>query len=287
VSNSLTLLDDLVLPAELASLCIGYESAQVLGGCSGSRVYRLLAAGRETLFLKCRDHAADILNASNQLGTPRELHEEYARLAWLGRADGGSLRVRLGAPELRFFGTEGERDFLLITVVPGVDASDAVYEADPDSLVQGLAEGLRRLHTLSVPECPFDRSLDEVLAAARLRLDAGLVDATDFDEERQGRTGEELWEELLATRPATEDRVFTHGDYCLPNVLLTPERRFSGLIDWSRCGIADRYQDLALARRSLAHNWGAEWEAQLWEAYGLAEPDPARLQFYQLLDEFF
>jgi aminoglycoside phosphotransferase len=275
------------LPSALSCLLEGYQPERVLGGCSGSRVYRLQSAGRETLFLKCRDHAADVPNASNYPGTPRELHEEYARLEWLGRAGGGSLRERLGAPELRFFGTEGVRDFLLITAVPGIDASDTVYADDPASLVQGLAEGLRRLHTLPASECPFDRSLEEVLAAARQRLDAGLVDTTDFDEERQGRTAEELWEELLATRPATEDRVFTHGDYCLPNVLLTEERRFSGLIDWSRCGLADRYQDLALARRSLAHNWGAEWEAQLWQAYGLAEPDPARLKFYQLLDEFF
>ncbi|HLX56069.1 MAG TPA: phosphotransferase, partial [Ktedonobacteraceae bacterium] len=58
-------------------------------------------------------------------------------------------------------------------------------------------------------------------------------------------------------------------------------------IDWGRAGIADRYQDLALAARSLAYNFGPGWESLLWEAYGLQTVDAAKIAFYRLLDEFF
>lgn len=45
-------------------------------------------------------------------------------------------------------------------------------------------------------------------------------------------------------------------------------------------------QGLALAVRSLAYNFGPGWEPLFWEAYGLAQPDTAKLAYYQVLDEF-
>ncbi len=51
--------------------------------------------------------------------------------------------------------------------------------------------------------------------------------------------------------------------------------------------MADRYQDLALAARSIAYNFGAEWIKPFLDAYGLTEIDPAKIAFYKLLDEFF
>jgi aminoglycoside phosphotransferase len=121
------------------------------------------------------------------------------------------------------------------------------------------------------------------MAEARERTRLGLVDQSDFDEVRRGRAATEVLVELLAKRPATEDIVFTHGDYCLPNVFVSP----LGFIDCGRAGRADRYQDLALAARSVAYNLGPEWVVALWEAHGHDTPDEEKLAFYTLLDEFF
>ena len=127
-----------------------------------------------------------------------------------------------------------------------------------------------------------------MLSQAYRNLVLGAVDTDDFDVERLGRSAESLFEELLTTRPASEDLVFTHGDNCVANVLIDPTTlRLSGFIDWSRASIADHYQDLALAARSTAYNFGEQWVAEFFRAYGIQEPDEAKVSFYKLLDEFF
>lgn len=70
------------------------------------------------------------------------------------------------------------------------------------------------------------------------------------------------------------------------NARVSRLRGVAGFIDLGRAGVADRHQDFACAARSIAYNFGDAFVAPFFSAYG-AEPDPARIAFYQLLDEFF
>jgi aminoglycoside 3'-phosphotransferase-2 len=117
-------------------------------------------------------------------------------------------------------------------------------------------------------------------------MESGLVDEDDFDEARLGRTAQDLFKDLLALRPASEDLVFTHGDYTLPNVIFD-RGMFSGVVDVGRAGVSDRYRDIALGMRSLRDNLGPGLEAPFLEAYGLALPDWTKVEFFTLIDEFF
>jgi aminoglycoside phosphotransferase len=257
------------IPAALQPLVAEATWEQMTIGRSGDRVFRLTWPDRPTHYLKI---ASPLTSA--------ELRREHDRLLW--------LRDRLPAPEVRGWAESEEHCYLLLSAIPGVMTCDEMWASDAPRAVRALAEGLRMLHSADIAACPFDESLDLKLAQARQRMLAGLVDEEDFDEIRLGRRAEDLFAELLRTRPTREDLVLTHGDYCLPNVFLDPgDGRVTGFIDWGRAGIADRYQDLALAVRSLAYNFGPGWEPLLWEAYGIAEPDRAKIEFYQLLDEFF
>jgi hypothetical protein len=56
------------------------------------------------------------------------------------------------------------------------------------------------------------------LRAARARIDAGLVNEDDFDEERAGWSAAEVWDALQALLPLAPDPVVTHGDYSLDNL---------------------------------------------------------------------
>ena len=117
-------------------------------------------------------------------------------------------------------------------------------------------------------------------------MQAGLVDESDFDDERRDWTAVQVMNELLRTRPAHEDIVVTHGDPCLPNLLIDGEY-LSGFIDVGCLGLADRHADLALACWSLKHNIGPEMAEHFLEVYGRGLVDASKLEYYLLLDEMF
>lgn len=261
--------DDLIhhLPVELANKLSGRTWNRINVGCSAAQVFRLDNPNNSSLYLKV-----------NLDRTENQLRAEATRLEW--------LRNKLPVSHVHFFSEDDAGEFLLMSEVPGRDASEWCHQANPVQLVSVLAAGLRLIHSVSVDNCPFDQTLRTQLAAAQIRVARGLVDEEDFDPERLGATAHQLFEVLLQTRPASEDVVFTHGDYCLPNIIVN-QNKVSGFVDWGRAGAADRYQDLALAARSLTDNVGAEWVPLLLREYGIETPDNAKLEFYQLLDEFF
>lgn len=251
-------------PPALRDLIAGQEGHEVLIGWSGVRVFRL-SGGR---YLK--------ISTSPDL----DLRPEKERLAWLAG--------RLPVPELLYFSAEDSRQYLLISEIPGLPAFDAHFKGEAARIAALLAEGLRLIHGVDVRGCPFDRRNDVMIETAHTRLVQGLCDDLRLDPVRRGRDGQELFAQLVETCPPVEDLVFAHGDYCLPNILIDPDRwTLNGFIDWGSAGIADRYLDLALAARSLTFNFGAEWVQPFFDAYGLDEPDLAKVEFYQLLDEFF
>jgi len=86
---------------------------------------------------------------------------------------------------------------------------------------------------------------------------------------------------LERLRPASEDLVVCHGDYCFPNVLIEGDE-VTGFVDLGELGVADRWWDLAVATWSVTWNAGPGWEDVFLEAYGV-ERDQARTAFYRLL----
>ena len=85
------------------------------------------------------------------------------------------------------------------------------------------------------------------------------------------------------------------GDFCLPNVFVQ-NHRISGFIDLGKMGPADRWQDIAIALRSLNHNsvgfynGGKKYfdftNQMLLDELGI-EMDYDKYRYYILLDELF
>lgn len=241
-----------------------HEWTPITIGRSGASVWKI-AMGESGMFLKAEPNA--------ELA---EMPGEVLRLDYL--AD-------MGFPAPRIVDHVEADDFhwLLMTAVRGEDLTHATDK--PEELVQVMADGLKRLHALDPAHCQFDHRLDRRLADAEANLRAGRVDEDDFDTAHEGWTGEQVFDWLVENKPRTGELVVTHGDASLPN-LLALNGRFSGIVDCSRLGVADRWQDLALACSSLEYNGGKALVADFLAAYG-AEFDEERYAYYTALDEMF
>jgi aminoglycoside 3'-phosphotransferase-1 len=256
--------------ASLSAALAGYEVARDTVGESGGAVYRLHGrADAPDLFLKHGKgaHADDI-------------GDEMARLRWLGGY--------LPAPAVLHFTRTPDDAWLLMTAVEGKTAYQ-ILEACPErriDVVSALARFLRRIHEIPLSECPFDSDHAYRLARARARIDADEVDEDDFDAEREGWTAEQVWDAMQALLPIAPDPVVTHGDYSLDNLLIGDREEVLGCIDVGRLGIADRYQDLAIAWNCLGE-FGTSLQAHFLEQYGIVEVDRGKLRFHLMLDELF
>jgi aminoglycoside 3'-phosphotransferase II len=254
------------LPPELRVELRGYEANEETSGCSGAAVFRLCATNRPPLIAKLCAAA----NAGHLLG-------EADRLKW-------TTDVGIRAPQVVHVAEAYGYFWLVMECLPGKDA--AASGNPPGVKIYELAKALKAVHKLDPNLCPFDETLTVKLARAAERLKSNDIDEDDFDNENLGKTAAQLFGELERSRPPGEDIVVVHGDACLPNIMLN-SGRFSGFVDCGRLGRSDRYQDLALACRSISTNLGSEWVEPFIRAYDITSFDDGRARFYRLLDEFF
>lgn len=235
-------------------------------GCSSSRVFRV-EHGEQTVYLK-----------THHLSPHFSFAHEAQVLRWLSG--------RLPVPSVLDYTVGSTHEYLVLSEIAGENCVDAMTHLAPAEIVALLARGLRQIHALNIAACPFDERIAAKLAHAWDNIEHGLVDETDFDTERLGMTAAAVYETLRLTIPSEDDLILAHGDYCLPNVLIRNDI-VSGFIDLDRAGISDRYNDLAIASRSIGHNLGADYERLFFEQYGLDMIDHDKIRYYRMLDELF
>lgn len=258
------------LPKPLTDLLSGYQWSRNFVGESGGAVYRLHGRGDGCdLYVK---------HGTGQVAD--DLVAEMVRLRWL-------LNEGVSVPEVRHFVLAQGEAWLVTAALPGETAYQALISRPEHraAVVDAVADYLRKLHGIPVTASPFRSEHHSRLVVARQRIDTGMVDVDDFDDEREGWTADQVWDELQHLLPLTDESVVTHGDFSLDNILLV-DGVVVGCIDVGRAGLADPYQDLAILWNCLGE-FGGALQARLFTSYGIDLPDERRLRFHLLLDELF
>ena len=224
------------------------------------------------------------------------IEDGYLKIVRQGRAQGSDLLAekerlewlqgRLPVPEVYYYGKNASFEYLYLSEIQGIMACEQHFRDAMPRLIDLLAEALHMVHAVEEQFCPFTRPLQPRLEEIQQRISSGHIDTAKFATDHQGVSPQAWYDQLEHLLPASDDLSFTHGDFCLPNIIIDrKKRRINGLIDWGNGSIADRHEDLASACWSLGYNFDPSWIPSLLEAYGLQSIDQKRLTFYRLLDD--
>ncbi|MBL7767578.1 MAG: aminoglycoside 3'-phosphotransferase [Flavipsychrobacter sp.] len=239
-------------------------------------VKQLKGGSAASLFLvKDEQEQMYVLKGATKTAAAKTLQHNFLVYEWLA----GKVPV----PAVHFFQEDDTTEWLCVEWINGNTLAELPAT---EQWVRIYAKALRTLHEVTPDSDAPEYSLDTRLKEVRIRIENGCVDATDFEEEFRNYTAEQLWDELTRYKPIEADLVFTHGDYC-PDNLIVREGVVAAFIDMGRAGVADRYQDLSLAIRSLKHESLEELIPLFLQHYGLTYMDEKKLRFYTILDEFF
>lgn len=172
--------------------------------------------------------------------------EEFVWMSWAGTVwkltrEAKTVYVKRAA-EL-----EGERNRLvwLAGRWPVPDVLGYFHDAGNDWLLTRAAEGVPMYHaSVEWEPAQVARTLGEILRVLHA------TDASDcpFGVKKRGH-------------------VVTHGDFCLPNVLVHGGK-LSAVVDVGRAGLANPEDDLAAGLWSLQYNYGVGFAREFLNAYG-------------------
>ena len=195
----------------------------------------------------------------------------------------------IACPTVIDAGLLDEEEYLVMKAVPGVPLA-ACPEPGRADAVDAAARFLKHLHAIPTDACPYDRRLRVTVPMAQEAAGLGEVDPSRLDTGRRRHTTTMMVTELLATarQVGREEPVVCHGNLSAGNILVDPQTsEVTATLSNARCGIADRYTDLAKITRELAESCGPPTAQRFIYRYGETPLDPDRLRFYRLLDCFW
>lgn len=230
----------------------------------GGRVLELKDNGNRTLFLKIgRGIEAEALK------------REKIVLDWL-------IAKAVKVPSVLGYLEEDGSVYLLQSALKGTPAHKAPLQKE--EILRIAADTLKQLHSINITGAQGFRSLKDDLAQIDNCLKGGLIKVADFRTANNNQAPEDVYSYLLKNKDRLLNTTLTHGDYCLPNIIILGNE--AGLIDVGDCGIGDPYKDFSAMEVSIRRNFGQEWIDEFYKYYGLEKRDDFKVKYYQLIDQF-
>ena len=258
----------MTLPAEIQSALVGLESSgENIKTASASDVFR---------YENSSSGAVVFLKIQRPSWSP-PLSIEMKIMEWLCE--------KLPVPEVIAYHREDDVEYLVTTAVPGIPSHDRSCHVDKQRLVEQLAESLHTIHALPINDCPIDKTPTGLIAWGRQRIRAGIITSKMVEEENLTGSPDEALDWLEGRMPSLEGPVITHGDYCLPNVLIH-NHKVSGFIDLGYFGFGDPYRDFIAAQYSVRRNLGEGWIAPFFKAFGVGPLNEEKLRWYRQIQAF-
>lgn len=202
------------------------------------------------------------------------------------------LDGKLPVPKLIEWDIADGRSYMLTSRISGHNGCDEEMLNSPETLTELLAKGLKMLWDTDITGCPRENTYDDILSQMKERIDSAPASLEGICRENGFSDAYGLLGYLDSHRPGY-DPVFSHGDFCLPNIFFE-NNAVSGFIDIGNAGISDRYSDIADCLRSLRRNTDGTFGKVingfdpdiLFEKLGIS-PDREKIRFFDLIESVF
>lgn len=245
-----------------------YTVKQISGGSTKAELFSVQTDKSKNYILKKQIHSEHNPNLKN----------DYQNYLW--------LEGKIPVPKIIFYEKLNDFEFLCLTELQGKTLEYYIDKIEAEKIIKQYAVSLKKLHSLKIDKTALVQNLDMKIFRAKFNFESELIDLAELQPENQAHSPKELFAKLLSIRPSDLELVFTHGDYCFDNLIFDNDN-LSGLIDIGNGGIADKYQDIALAVRNIQDSFSPEMVDLFYDIYGLDCPNKNKIDFYMLLDEFF
>lgn len=235
-------------------------------GMSAAMVYKCIVDGT-TVYLKEIDKIYS--------PTTYSVGREAQMMQWL---DG-----KINVPKVLECGEKENKEYLIMSELPGETIDN--FSDNPEEFIGYYAKALNALWSIDIKDCPWDSGVELRLSELRYLLDNNLAytDDEDWEDSTSFENPEEFYEWLCDNKPE-EEPSFSHGD--ISNIYISEGKVY--FFDLARCGVCDKYQDIALAIREIRHfyNNNEDYERKFLDMLGISV-DHKKLNYYLLLDEMF
>lgn len=235
-------------------------------GMSPADVYKCSLNGR-SCYLKETDKVLST--------TTYSVGREAEMMKWLSK--------RLNVPEIIEFGIKPRSEYLIMSEIEGEHIDS--FSDEPTKLIEYYAKAIKQIQAIKISNCPFISTLDYRLKELKYLMDKKLadVDVSHWQATTKFKTPKELYKWLCEHKPQ-EELSFSHGDICA-NFFVSNEELY--FYDLGRCGIADKWLDIALCVRDIRDYYpDSGYEKLFFNLLGV-EPDYKKINYYILLDEMF
>jgi len=176
------------------------------------------------------------------------------------------------------------KEYILTEFMEGIPSFEFGHQSTTNNVGIILGESLRKIHDLNIQKCPFKLNIDDRISKLLNKIERDNVDQDILNFHFPNSTKAEILEQTKSLILQKWNLVFSHGDYCLPNILIS-NNKLSGFIDMGDSGVADRNYDLYYGLWSLKYNDLEKYSDDFINSYGKDRVSEKKLKLFKLLDE--
>ena len=173
---------------------------------------------------------------------------------------------------------------LLTRTLDGNPSFDLAGILPSDKLIAGITEATNRLRSALTANVPFnapewtrpdgiERNLGKLAVSKQkhrqLHPDFSRLTLTEL-------------RDIVDQGPGDQAKVLTHGDWCMPNVLMNQEGQVTGIVDLGELHVGDEKLDPAIMSWTIRANMGNLWEDSYLDSLNLTSQD-AGINYQRLI----